>query len=36
MNHITEVISYLQKAGVMYLASFDGEKPHVRPVGFIM
>lgn len=36
MDHITEVISYLQKAEVMYLASFDGEKPHVRPVGFIM
>lgn len=36
MDNITEVISYLQKAGAMYLASFDGEKPHVRPVGFIM
>lgn len=36
MTHVEEVASYLQNAGVMFLGSFDGEKPHVRPVGFIM
>lgn len=36
MSSISEVVNYLQSAGVMYLASYDGEKPHVRPVGFIM
>lgn len=36
MSNISDVIKYLQNAGVMYLASYDGEKPHVRPVGFIM
>lgn len=36
MSNISEVVTYLQNAGVMFLASFDGVKPHVRPVGFIM
>ena len=36
MTRIEEVASYLQSAGVMFLGSYDGEKPHVRPIGFIM
>lgn len=36
MTSAEEVTSYLQSAGVMFLASYDGEKPHVRPIGFIM
>ena len=36
MSNVSEVITYLQNAGVMFLASYDGEVPHVRPVGFIM
>jgi len=33
---MNEVVEYLKKTGVMFLSSFDGEKPHVRPVGFVM
>lgn len=36
MNKITEVIDYLQAAGVMYISTFDGQKPKVRPIGFVM
>lgn len=36
MTHSEEMTSYLQSAGVMFLASYDGEKPHVRPIGFVM
>ena len=36
MNNISEVINYFEHAGVMFLSSYDGNAPHVRPVGFIM
>jgi uncharacterized pyridoxamine 5'-phosphate oxidase family protein len=36
MSNLLEVTRYLQNAGVMFLASYDGELPHVRPVGFVM
>ena len=36
MNNLSDVITYLENAGIMFLSSFDGERPHVRPIGFIM
>ena len=31
-----EALEFLQKAGVFYLATAEGDQPHVRPMGFIM
>lgn len=31
-----EVLDFLKKAKVFYLATVDGDQPHVRPVGFVM
>ena len=31
-----KIIDFLNKAAVYYLATTDGEKPHVRPLGFVM
>ena len=31
-----EVLEFLQKAKVFYLATSEGDTPHVRPLGFIM
>lgn len=31
-----EVLDFLNKAGVYYLATADGDQPHVRPIGFVM
>lgn len=31
-----EVLEFLQKAGVFFLATNDGDQPHVRPLGFVM
>jgi uncharacterized pyridoxamine 5'-phosphate oxidase family protein len=31
-----EVIQFLQKAGVFYLATIDGDQARVRPMGFVM
>ena len=31
-----EVLDFLNKAGVYYLATTDGDQPHVRPIGFVM
>lgn len=31
-----EVLDFLNKAGVYYLATIDGDQPHVRPLGFVM
>ncbi|GEM_PF-3093633 len=36
MNNLSDVITYLENAGIMFLSSYDGEHPRVRPVGFIM
>lgn len=36
MNKITEIVEYLKKSNAMFFATFDGEKPRVRPVGFVM
>ncbi len=36
MEKIKEVIKQLKNGNIMFLASFDGEKPKVRPVGFVM
>ncbi|BBF42674.1 NimC/NimA family protein [Lachnospiraceae bacterium KM106-2] len=30
------VLEFLRKAGVFYLATVDGDQPHVRPIGFVM
>jgi uncharacterized pyridoxamine 5'-phosphate oxidase family protein len=31
-----EVLDFLSKSGVFYLATADGDEPHVRPLGFVM
>ena len=31
-----EVLEFLQEAGVFYLATAEGDQPHVRPFGFVM
>ncbi len=31
-----EVLEFLQKAGVFYLATSEDNVPHVRPLGFVM
>ncbi len=31
-----EVLDFLNKAKVFYLATVDGDQPHVRPLGFVM
>jgi uncharacterized pyridoxamine 5'-phosphate oxidase family protein len=31
-----EVIDFLNKAGVYYLATAEGDQPRVRPIGFVM
>lgn len=31
-----EVLDFLNKVGVYYLATTDGDQPHVRPIGFVM
>jgi uncharacterized pyridoxamine 5'-phosphate oxidase family protein len=31
-----EVMGFLQTSRVFYLATTDGDKPHVRPMGFVM
>ncbi len=31
-----EILEFLHKAGVFYLATTDGDQPHVRPMGFVM
>ncbi len=31
-----QVLDFLRKAGVFYLATADGDQPHVRPMGFAM
>ncbi|MDR2099632.1 MAG: pyridoxamine 5'-phosphate oxidase family protein [Campylobacteraceae bacterium] len=37
MSGIQEVIDFLNKAGVFYVGTVDGEsKPHVRPFSFVM
>lgn len=36
MSKITEIVQYLSEAKVMFFATVDGEKPHVRPIGFVM
>ena len=33
---MNEVLEFLRKAGVFYLATSDGGQPRVRPMGFIM
>ncbi len=33
---MSQVLDFLQKAGVFYLATTEGDKPHVRPMGFVM
>ena len=33
---MNEVLEFLKKAGVFYLATSDGNQPHVRPLGFVM
>lgn len=31
-----QVLDFLSKAGVFYLATTEGDQPHVRPIGFVM
>ncbi len=31
-----QVLDFLSKAGVFYLATTDGDQPRVRPLGFVM
>ena len=31
-----QVLDFLSKAGVFFLATADGDQPHVRPLGFVM
>lgn len=31
-----KILEFLKKAGVYYLATTDGDQPHVRPIGFAM
>ena len=31
-----QVLEFLKKAGVYYLATTDGDQPRVRPIGFVM
>lgn len=31
-----QVLDFLNKAGVFFLATADGDQPHVRPLGFVM
>lgn len=31
-----EAMAFLQKAGTFYLATVDGDQPHVRAMGFVM
>lgn len=31
-----QVIGFLKKVGVFYLATVEGDQPHVRPLGFVM
>lgn len=31
-----EVLDFLNKVGVYYLATAEGDQPHVRPIGFVM
>lgn len=31
-----EVLDFLKKAGVYYLATVEGNRPRVRPIGFVM
>ena len=31
-----EVLDFLNKVGVYYLATVEGDQPHVRPIGFVM
>ena len=31
-----KVIDFLKNARVFYMATVDGDQPHVRPIGFVM
>ncbi|MGF6907285.1 pyridoxamine 5'-phosphate oxidase family protein [Fusobacterium sp. PH5-44] len=31
-----EILKFLNKAGIFYLATTHGNQPHVRPLGFVM
>ncbi len=31
-----EVLEFLNKAGIFFIATTDGDQPHVRPFGFVM
>lgn len=31
-----EVLDFLNKVGTYFLATTDGDQPHVRPIGFVM
>lgn len=33
---MNEVLDFLNKAGVYYLATMEGDQPRVRPLGFVM
>ncbi len=33
---MNQVMNFLSGAGVFYLATTDGDQPHVRPLGFVM
>jgi uncharacterized pyridoxamine 5'-phosphate oxidase family protein len=33
---MNEVLDFLNKAGVYFLATAEGDQPHVRPIGFVM
>ncbi len=33
---MNQVMDFLSGAGVFYLATADGDQPHVRPLGFVM
>jgi uncharacterized pyridoxamine 5'-phosphate oxidase family protein len=34
--YVKEVLDFLNKTGVYYLATTEGDQPHVRPIGFVM
>ena len=34
--NMQQVLDFLNKANVYYLATTDGDQPHVRPLGFVM
>jgi uncharacterized pyridoxamine 5'-phosphate oxidase family protein len=33
---VKDVLDFLNKAGTFYLATAEGDQPHVRPLGFVM